>query len=575
MNARLDLTIIGAGLHGLCMAKTYSEVHPDAEILIIDSASSIGGTWAKERLYPGLKTNNPIGTYEFSDFPMVPEDWNIKPGDFIPGVVVNKYLNASAKKYGVTQKCRLNTRVTDVEMKENDSWNLEWQSGQQTGMINARKLVMATGLTSDAKMPVIEGLDTFKGTVFHSKDLASRAHELSSAPDIVVIGGSKSGYDVVNLCCTQTAAQCHWIIRESGHGPSWLAPIYVTPFKQQLDKLTTTRLLTWFNPCIWSSVDGYTWPQWFLQQTRLGRLVSNAFWKMMTDDVTALMGYNNHTETQKLKPRNPAYWVAGSLAIQNYDEDPLAFVRNGRAMVSRSDIMQVNEHELELTNGTRIPADAIVCCTGWDWTPSVEVKPTELRAALSTDGLAQEEQRIFEELPLLKQRPCQNMSVNAVLPEDELHLYRFMLPIAPKMLQARNFAFVGRLFTISTCCVAQLQALWITAFLDGRLDSLTNVNEQTMEAVRSSTASMTAYVRLRHPPEAGGFGDRVADMAFESLPYMDLLLRDLGLNWMRKKGWLSWVRDMFEPYDQSDYIGVVQEWLQKKSAKDCKYKKMN
>ena len=574
MESIFDLVIVGAGLHGLCMAKTYSEVLPDAEILIMDSASSIGGTWAEERLYPGLKTNNNTGTYEFSDFPMVPEDWGIKPGDHIPGTVVNKYLNAYAKKYGVAQKCRLNTRVIDVKMKEDDSWALKWQSGQQTGMLNARKLVIATGLTSEPRMPEIKGLDTFKGPVFHSKDLARRARELSCASNVVVIGGSKSSYDVINLCCTKSPAQCHWIIRDSGHGPSWLSPIYVTPFKIQLDKLTTTRLLTWFNPCIWSLTDGYTWPKWFLQQTRLGRLISNGFWKIMNDDVIALTGYDKHTETQKLKPKHPAYWAAGSLAIQNYAEDPLAFVRNGRAKVFRSDIMRIGEHEVELTNGTSIPADAIVCCTGWDWKPSMKLKATELGTPISADQIAQEEQRIYGDLPLLKQRPKQNMLVNAVSPDDGLYLYRFMLPVAPKMLQAKNLAFLGHSFTISTYLVGQLQALWITAFLDGQLDSLTKVNEKSMKAISSSTASMAAYMRLRHPPETGGFGDRFGDMAFESLPYIDLLLRDLGLEWMRKKGWFAWFREVFEPYEQSDYIGMVREWLEKEKTNDFENRKV-
>ena len=575
MDPIFDLVIIGAGLHGLCMAKTYGEVHPDAKVLIVDSASSIGGTWAKERLYEGLKTNNNTGTYEFSDFPMVPEDWGIRPGDHIPGVVVNKYLTAYAKKYDVARKCRLNTRVTEAEMKEDGSWALKWQSGQQVGVLTTQKLVMATGLTSEPRMPKIEGLDTFKGPVFHSKDLAGRAHELSCASNVVVIGGSKSSYDVINLCCTKSPAQCHWIIRDSGHGPSWLAPIYVTPFKIQLDKLTTTRLLTWFNPCIWTLAAGYTWPQWFLQQTRLGRLISNGFWKIMNDDVVALTGYDKHTETQKLKPEHPAYWAAGSLAIQNYAEDPLEFVRNGRAKVFRSDIKRVDEHEVELTSGTSIPADAIVCCTGWDWKPSTELKATELHTSFFTDQIAQEEQRICEELPLLKRRPKQNMLVNAVSPDDGLYLYRFMLPVASKMLQARNFAFLGHSFTISTYLVGQLQALWITAFLDGQLDSLTDVNEKSMEAISSSTASMAAYMRLRHPPETGGFGDRFGDMAFESLPYIDLLLRDLGLEWTRKKGVFAWLRNVVEPYGQSDYVGLVQEWLRKQKAKDRENKKMD
>ena len=53
-------------------------------------------------------------------------------------------------------------------------------------------------------------------------------------------------------------------------------------------------------------------------------------------------------------------------------------------------------------------------------------------------------------------------------------------------------------------------------------------------------------------------------MAFDSLPYVDLLLKDLGLSRHRKGGW-GW-RELFVPYDQGDYRGLVAEWI--KNIKD-------
>jgi hypothetical protein len=76
---RFDLVIIGAGelnhfsinilvdqqagIHGLTMLKTYRDVHPGASILMLDKGTSIGGVWAKDRLYPGLHTNNHFQTF--------------------------------------------------------------------------------------------------------------------------------------------------------------------------------------------------------------------------------------------------------------------------------------------------------------------------------------------------------------------------------------------------------------------------------------------------------------------------------------------------------------------------------
>lgn len=63
----------------------------------------------------------------------------------------------------------------------------------------------------------------------------------------------------------------------------------------------------------------------------------------------------------------------------------------------------------------------------------------------------------------------------------------------------------------------------------------------------------------RHPSAGDGLGSRFPDMAFESLPYVDLLLRDLGLKrWRKGVRWREW----FEPYGLEDYKGLVGEWME-------------
>jgi cation diffusion facilitator CzcD-associated flavoprotein CzcO len=59
-----DLVIVGAGIHGLTMLKTYRDVHPHGSIMVLDKASSIGSVWAKDMLYPRLHTNNHFRTFE-------------------------------------------------------------------------------------------------------------------------------------------------------------------------------------------------------------------------------------------------------------------------------------------------------------------------------------------------------------------------------------------------------------------------------------------------------------------------------------------------------------------------------
>lgn len=49
------------------MLKTYRDVHPEASVIVLEKGKSIGGVWAKDRLYPGLRTNNHFRTYVHND----------------------------------------------------------------------------------------------------------------------------------------------------------------------------------------------------------------------------------------------------------------------------------------------------------------------------------------------------------------------------------------------------------------------------------------------------------------------------------------------------------------------------
>lgn len=50
-----------------------------------------------------------------------------------------------------------------------------------------------------------------------------------------------------------------------------------------------------------------------------------------------------------------------------------------------------------------------------------------------------------------------------------------------------------------------------------------------------------------------------SDFVFDAVPYMDLMMRDLGLQPNRKQGW----KDVWQPYGPADYRGCVDEWVEK------------
>ena len=207
-----DLIVIGAGWAGLPVAKTYLEVHPNGKLLVLDANQTVGGTWAYERLYEGLVTNNMVGMLEWSDFPMDFDTFGVKGGEHVPGPVLHKYLTAYAEHFGIFERIRFGCWVESAELLEDESWIVTYAGKEGKVRVGAQKLVLATGTTSQAHMPKFEGDEKFGGPLFHSKELSVREKEMEKAENVVVLGGSKSAADAVYFNAVK-GRHVDWIIR--------------------------------------------------------------------------------------------------------------------------------------------------------------------------------------------------------------------------------------------------------------------------------------------------------------------------------------------------------------------------
>ncbi|KAH7317910.1 hypothetical protein BKA65DRAFT_609527 [Rhexocercosporidium sp. MPI-PUGE-AT-0058] len=574
-----DLVVIGAGWYGLSSAKTYIQIHPTHKIIILEASPSIGGVWCTSRLYPLLKSNNMVGTYENPDFPMDEATWGIKPGSHIPGPVVHDYLTAFAKKFGMLERTRFNCRVESVE-RGRDGWLL------------TKKLIVATGMTSQPSLPDFEGQEDFGQPLFHSRDFVKHQETLQTVKRVTILGGTKSAWDPVYAYATN-GVHVDWVIRESGHGPCWMSPPYVTPLKKWLEKLVHTRLLTWMSPCIWGAADGYGTIRSYLHGTAIGRVVVNTFWSILNSDVAGLMKYDQHPETAKLKPWMEPFWTGNGLSIMNYPTDFLELVRSGKVKVHVADIVRLEEGKVVLSSGDVIETDAMLCATGWTHASPVKFIPSTLEAEIGLPVLpssqlprmkaesdfltTRADEEILSKFPRLKNQPPGNMKFKPIPSAEKLirneklspiDLYRFMVPATEEMVARRDIAFAGHFLTLTTTIAAQIQGLWIAAYFDGKIDPFASSSPSSTSNTKFDIADLAYQTRLhnrfgkwRYPH---GWAGQIPDFVFDGLPYVDLLLGDLGLVCRRKGG--GW-REMTEPYGPEDYVGVVDEWIEKNGPK--------
>ncbi|KAK1774366.1 FAD/NAD(P)-binding domain-containing protein [Copromyces sp. CBS 386.78] len=426
INTMIDILIIGAGSSGLCAAKTFLQHNPNSNMLILDSHSTVGGVWSKERLYPTLRTNNLYPTMDFSDFPM--KDVGIgRPGHHITGEEMHAYLTAYAQHFDLMKRIRFNTRaVRLVQAPTGDGWGAEIQEPSNpistittttTTLLETKKLIMATGILGVPNMPSLAGSSTFDAPLLHSSALGPQYQSVLQNPNInrvAVLGGSKSAYDTVYLAAT-TGHKVDWIIRKSGRGPSWVFPSHtkIGPFKAWREKLVNRRISTFMSPCVLPDHSGkqISWIREFLHTTKVGKAVANGFWKTMHEDTIRDCRYRDRDSKEGkdsegrfsvLEPDHSPFWYGTSSGTLNYEQDFKALVTSGQVTVHREDISHLSPHTIHFTdNAGAITVNALICATGYSAKPPVDFFPRELHFQLgiptSTDSLTEEQKAAWAE----------------------------------------------------------------------------------------------------------------------------------------------------------------------------------
>ena len=494
--ARYDVVVVGAGLQGLVAAKTFLQIEPQTSILIVDANETVGGVWAKENIYPGLRSNNLLGTYEYTDFPMH-ENFGVKREQHIPGEIIYEYFRQYAQKFDLTPRILLRSKLTTAEKVE-DGWKLSITTAGELAdphrSINCSKLIVATGLTSSPIPINIKGQENFNAPVVnfaHFRHGAAKVLEDPSIEHVAVYGGAKSAYDTVYMLASH-GKRVSWIIRASGHGPTYMAPahVYLGPFRCWLEKLTTTRLLTFFSPCVWGQFDGFGYLRSLLHETQLGRKLVDIFWQKLTAETIAQTGLDKDNSLKKLIPDQPAFWYANGLSCLNYPKNIHDFIKNGQVTVMRQDVECLEyPKSIRFRDGTALQVEGLICSMGWQHAPGIDFLPHSVHAELGipSKSYSKTEKEVWDRLdrradveilsrfPYLKNGPKTDPKTMAVLENlppmplgeeaekiasYETAPWRLSRGMAPPALKDRSIVFLGMMLNLQSAVRSEICSLW-------------------------------------------------------------------------------------------------------------------
>lgn len=488
--------IIGAGEAGLATAKML--LAAGYECTVFERNPRVGGVWTTGYLDFGIQVQREL--YE------VP-DWPLPAGtpDFTPGPVICAYLERYAEHFGVTPHVRLGTTVTGVEEREDGApgWTLAYRRADgREGRENFDLVVVAMGVYSHStNMPRFPGQDEFAGRIIHNSELQSR--EQLKGQKVVVVGYGKSATDAAILAADHADAATI-VFRE----PHWPVPAVlagVLPFKYALfNRFTNAMLPLRARPTRKERA-------WHF----FGRPAIWAFWRLVEKLLVYQCGLHRpqrgtSATRADLIPSEPIEYDGFSNSTMLPKPEFFRYIHNGRLGAARAGVSRYSEDAVHLSNGERVECDLVVLATGWR--TDYGFLADKIRQRIDFD-------------------------------DDGYYLYRQVLhPDVP------NLAFIGsNASTYINILTHNLQARWLVELLRGthrlpdREDMLAEIDLEK------------EWKRRIIPPSTS----RAATLHLHMQGYHDDLLRDMGVSHRRKRGALRLFKELFAPYQPSDYAEVT------------------
>lgn len=155
------VAIVGSGFAGLCLAIKLKLM--GVPFVIYEKADSVGGVW-KYNKYPGAACDVPSALYQFSF--EIKKDWSQK---WVSQKDILEYIVSLYKKYDVLRYVVCNAEVLSARFDpDNHNWELTVLNQDVKTTVVADLFVSAVGQLSIPTYPNIEGISSFKGSLFHS-----------------------------------------------------------------------------------------------------------------------------------------------------------------------------------------------------------------------------------------------------------------------------------------------------------------------------------------------------------------------------------------------------------------------
>ncbi|PVF97883.1 FAD/NAD(P)-binding domain-containing protein [Serendipita vermifera] len=557
--------VVGAGWAGLVTAKTYLQVDPSIDLIVLESEDTLGGTWSASRIYPELNAQQPYGQYETSEMSLERMDDPPQAGNYIPSRRLHDYLNKYAEEWGIKDKIRFNSTVERCQRASDGiKWEVYFQGrneGEQPLVCD--KLIIATGLTSQTNVPDIPS-QNFTPLTFHSRYTGKYYASLQSkdVETVCVYGGGKSAYDAV-AAAANNGKRVHWIIR-GGNGGGAGAFFKPELFGRPAGDSAFTPVYGALTPDITNTT---SWSYRFLHSGRswLGSQLSWWLWGWLSRKTLEGWRYDETENMRKLKPEvydHSIFWFART-PYSVADETIIDIIREGkRITVHKAAIKRLSGKQVHLDDGTTLETDMLIYATGWQNHLSIFSEKDSLALGLPvpierlpsldpkvqypSDSSKRAREQVLQLFPRFANPPIAPRTPQYT----QFRLYQFIAPLPMVKNDDRSLAFVGYLSVNGTSILFDTMALWAVGWMTGKM----NIN-RNIEDIEREVDLYNAYMRVRYL--TGGLHTPL--LAYEWFSIVKKMLAELNVPLPQKS--------TLEPWFPPDYRGMVDKWMKLHSSK--------
>ncbi|KAI0087271.1 flavin-binding monooxygenase [Irpex rosettiformis] len=374
----MKVIAIGAGLTGVAAAIRYRQYVPNVDISIYDKSDGIGGTWYHNR-YPGVACDVPAHCFAYTFEHKA--DWS---ACYSPGHEILQYINHVVDKWGVRSLIKLQHEVVHMQWDEPSS---QWIVRIRRPAANdpstfeefedrADVVLNGTGGLSRWKWPDIEGLHDFKGPIVHSAgwDFGGSTWEEDvkdwGDKNVVVIGLGSSALQIVAALQPKVGKLC-----QIGRGQTWVSPPFAVPkisemLGRELNPSDPSNL--YFSEEEKISLKESPEKLFYFRQ-QLEAQMSSGHKITLRDSELQKASRAMFTEHMR-KSLEKKPWIADliipdfSVGVKRITPAPgyLEALCADNCDFIHEPIKSITSSTVEIDDGRSIPADIIVCATGFD-----------------------------------------------------------------------------------------------------------------------------------------------------------------------------------------------------------------